>query len=120
MAKILKVSLGILKDKEEDPECSILGLTVFKPDFSGLAFSLTTSTLNYNHFCVPPSSHTHRRRLFPSFKGKCRNYTMNFHAQWSTGCNTSLDLVFIFPDETKRCFIYTIMVSECYSADSPV
>jgi hypothetical protein len=42
---------------------------VFKPDFTGMVSSLTTASMNGNHFGISSSSHT-QTRCFPSFWGR--------------------------------------------------
>lgn len=58
--KILQMSWGIIKDKD-DPQSYILGiLTVFKLGFNDMAFSLSTVPLTNYNFCASCSSHTHK------------------------------------------------------------
>ena len=58
--KILQMSWGIIKDKD-DPQSNILGiLTVFKLGFNDMAFSLPTVPLTNHNLCVSSSSHTHK------------------------------------------------------------
>jgi hypothetical protein len=98
--KILQMPWGFGK-KNDNYECLWTSDAVFKPVFTGIAFSLATAPLTGKHFCVSSSSYTHKAPPVFSKNGSSR------HARYccmrmSSDINASPTLVIIFPEETEH------------------